>query len=55
VNADQYCHSPDNVLLLLGLLRDEEATSGDFYVKYGALQALAGLLVACPDKLQVVH
>eukprot|EP00775_Hariotina_reticulata_P006091 gene6091-6329_t len=52
INADQYCHSPDNVLLLLGLLRDEESAAGDFYVKYGALQALAGLLAACPDKLQ---
>jgi hypothetical protein len=25
----------------------------DFYVRYGAMQAMSALLAACPDKLQV--
>jgi hypothetical protein len=41
------------VLLLLGLLRPEPEGCDDFYVRYGALQVLAGLMQACADKLQV--
>ncbi|KAF8066204.1 ycf42 [Scenedesmus sp. PABB004] len=52
INADLFCRAPDNVLLLLGLLRDEPEGVDDFYVRYGALQALSGLAAACPDKLQ---
>jgi hypothetical protein len=53
INADLICRAPDNVLLLLGLLRPEPEGCDDFYVRYGALQVLAGLMQACPDKLQV--
>lgn len=53
INADLYCRSPDNLLLLLGLLREEPEGVDDFYVRYGAMQAMAGLLAACPDKVQV--
>lgn len=53
INADMICRAPDNVLLLLVLLRPEPEGCEDFYVRYGALQALNGLLKACPDKLQV--
>lgn len=53
INADLICRAPDNVLLLLGLLRQEPEGCEDFYVRYGALQVLSGLMRACPDKLQV--
>lgn len=53
INADLICRAPDNVLLLLGLLRPEPEGCDNFYVRYGALQVLAVLLQACPDKLQV--
>ncbi|WIA13922.1 hypothetical protein OEZ85_002492 [Tetradesmus obliquus] len=52
INADLFCRAPDNVLLLLGLLRPEPEGVDDFYARYGALQAMAALLAACPDKLQ---
>jgi hypothetical protein len=38
---------------MLGLLRPEPEGCEDFYVRYGALQVLSGLMRACPDKLQV--
>jgi hypothetical protein len=53
INADLFCRAPDNVLLLLGLLRPEPEGVDDFYVRYGAMQAMSALLAACPDKLQV--
>jgi hypothetical protein len=53
INADLICRAPDNVLLLVALLRPEPEGCEDFYVRYGALQTLNGLLRACPDKLQV--
>jgi hypothetical protein len=53
INADLFCRAPDNVLLLLGLLRPEPEGVDDFYVRYGAMQAMSSLLAACPDKLQV--
>lgn len=53
INADLYCRAPDNVLLLLGLLRDEPEGVDDFYVRYGALQVMGALMTACQDKLQV--
>eukprot|EP00883_Tetradesmus_obliquus_P001778 jgi/Sobl393_1/11873/SZX62368.1 len=52
INADLFCRAPDNVLLLLGLLRPEPEGVDDFYARYGALQAISALLAACPDKLQ---
>jgi hypothetical protein len=53
INADLFCAAPDNVLLLLGLLRPEPEGVDDFYARYGAMQAMSALLAACPDKLQV--
>jgi hypothetical protein len=53
INADLFCRAPDNVLLLLGLLRPEPEGVDDFYARYGAMQAMSALLAACPDKLQV--
>eukprot|EP00879_Flechtneria_rotunda_P018698 GHRR01019621.1.p1 GENE.GHRR01019621.1~~GHRR01019621.1.p1 ORF type:complete len:291 (+),score=118.08 GHRR01019621.1:187-1059(+) len=52
INADLYCRAPDNVLLLLGLLRDGPEGIDDLYVRYTALQAMGALLAACPDKFQ---
>ncbi|KAF6263900.1 hypothetical protein COO60DRAFT_308594 [Scenedesmus sp. NREL 46B-D3] len=52
INADLLCRAPDNVLLLLGLLRPEPEGVDDFYVRYSAMQAMSALLAACPDKLQ---
>jgi hypothetical protein len=53
LNADLFCSVPDNVLLLLGLLRPEPEGVDDLHVRYSTLQALGGLLAAAPQRLQV--
>jgi hypothetical protein len=53
LTADLFCRAPDNVLLLVSLLRPPPEGCDDVYARYSTLQALGALLAACPDKVQV--
>ncbi|GAX81853.1 hypothetical protein CEUSTIGMA_g9281.t1 [Chlamydomonas eustigma] len=52
VNADLFTRVPNHVPMLLALLEEEPVGISDFYVRYHTLQLLAGLLQACPHRLQ---